>query len=74
MVVADAHREFQAQIELTRVESQHRDAEARRQMAEIAANLATLTEQFNRFKPASAAEVAGGQEQLSGVVDARLNL
>ena len=43
-------------------------------MAEIATNLATLTEQLNRFKPASVSDVAGGQEQLSSVVDARINL
>ena len=43
-------------------------------MAEIVANLATLIDQLNRFKPARAVEVAGGQEQLSGAVDARLAL
>ena len=43
-------------------------------MAEIAMNLATLTEQLNRFKPTSSVEVAGGQEQLSGAVDAQLTL
>ena len=43
-------------------------------MAEIAANLATLTDQLNRLKPVSTADVASGQEQLSGAVDARLTL
>ena len=74
MAVADVRSEFQAQIALTRAESQRRDAEARQQMATIAEGLSTLTDQLNRFKPASAAEVAGGQEQLSGAVDERLTL
>ena len=43
-------------------------------MTQIAENLATLTEQLNRYKPASEADVAGGQERLSGAVDARLTL
>ena len=43
-------------------------------MTEMAENLATLTEQLNRFKPARAEEVASGQAQLSGAVDARLSL
>ena len=43
-------------------------------MAEIAANLPTLTEQLNQTKPASVVDVSGSQEQLSSVVDERLNL
>ena len=43
-------------------------------MAEVAAGLATLTDQLNRFKPASAADVVGGQAQLSSAFDDRLNL
>ena len=74
MAVEDARHEFQVQIELTRTESQRREMEARKQMAEIAANLATLTEQLNRYKPVSVVDVAGGQERLSGAVDARLTL
>ena len=65
---------FQAQLEQTCAESQHRDADAKRQMDEIAANLATLTNQLNRFKPASVADVSGSQEQLSFAVDERINL
>ena len=53
MAVADVRRSFQAQLEQTRGELQRRDADAKRQMDEIAANLATLTNQLNRFKPAS---------------------
>ena len=62
MAVADARRGFQAQIELTRAESQRRDAEAQGRMAEIAVNLATLTDQLNRLKSVSTADVASGQE------------
>ena len=43
-------------------------------MDEIAANLATLTNQLNRFKPVSVADVSGSQEQLSSAVDERINL
>ena len=73
-VAADAHRDFQVQFELNRTEAQRRDAEVQRQMAVMAENLATLTEQLNLFKPARAEEVATGHAQLSGVVDERLSL
>ena len=43
-------------------------------MDKIAADLATLTEQLNRFKPAKEADVKGSQEQLSNTVEERLNL
>ena len=43
-------------------------------MDEIAANLATLTDQLNRFKPASVEDVSGSQEKLSSAVEDRLNL
>ena len=43
-------------------------------MDEIAANLATLTNQLNRLKPASVADVSGSQEQLSSAVNERINL
>ena len=72
--VADVRRELQAQLDLNRAESQCRDVDARKQMAGIAANLATLTDQLNRFKPASVADVSGSREQLSSAVDERLNL
>ena len=62
IAVADVHRELQAQLDLNRVESQRRDADTRKQMVEIAANLATLTDQLNRFKPASVADVSGSRE------------
>ena len=39
MAVAEARRNFQAQLDQTRVESQRRDADAKRKMDEIAANL-----------------------------------
>ena len=43
-------------------------------MDEIAANLATLTDQLNRFKPASVADVSGSQELLSSAVEEKLKL
>ena len=42
-------------------------------MDEIAASLATLTDQLNRFKLASVADVSGSQEQLSIAVEAKLD-
>ena len=74
MAVADVRCNFQAQLERTRAESQRRDTNAKRQMDEIAVNLATLTNQLNRFKPTSVADVLGSQEQLSSAVDDRINL
>ena len=61
MAVADVRRDFQAQLEQTRAEVQRRDVDAKLRMDEIAASLATLTDQLNRFKPASVADVSGSQ-------------
>ena len=69
MVVAEVRRNFQAQLDQTRVESQRRDADAKQKMDEIAVNLATLTNQLNQFKPASVADVSGSQELLSSAVE-----
>ena len=65
MAIAEARRDFQAQLDQTRAESQRRDAEAKQKMNEIAVNLANLTDQLNKFKPASVAEVLGSQKLLS---------
>ena len=43
-------------------------------MDEIAASLTTLTNQLNRFRPTSVADVSGSQEQLSSAVEEKLNL
>ena len=43
-------------------------------MTEIAASLATLTDQLNRFKPASVADISGSQKKLTSAVEERLNL
>ena len=73
VAVAETRSDLQAQIEQTRAESQRRDAEQKLRMEEIAANLATLTDQLNRFRPASAAEVSGSQEKLSIAVEEKLD-
>ena len=44
MVMAEAHRDFQAQLDQTRAELPRRDAESKQKMDEIAVNLATLTD------------------------------
>ena len=73
VAVAETRSDLQAQIEQTRAESQRRDAEQKLRMDEIAANLATLTDQLNRFKPASVADVSGSQEKLSIAVETKLD-
>ena len=47
IAVAEARRDFQAQLDQTHAELQGRDAEAKQKMDEIAVNLATLTDQLN---------------------------
>ena len=74
MAVAEARRNFQAQLDQTRAESQHRDAKAQQKMNEIAVNLANLTDQLNKFKPASVAEVSRSQKLLSSAVEEKINL
>ena len=64
MAVAEARSDFQAQLDQTRAELQRRDADTKQKTDEIAVNLATLTDQLNRFEPASVAEVSGSQNQL----------
>ena len=43
-------------------------------MEKIATDLTTLTEQLNRFKPASTAEVSGGHQRMSEELEQRLTL
>ena len=43
-------------------------------MEKIATDLVTLTEQLNKFKPASAAEVSGGHQRMSEELEQRLTL
>ena len=74
MAVAEARRDFQAQLDQARAELQCKDAEAKQKMDEIAVNLATLTDQLNQFKPASVAEVSGSQKLLSSAMEEELNL
>ena len=63
--VEDVRREFQAQIDQTRVDSQQKEEETRRQVDQIAKGLETLTEQLNSFKPASVVQVEGSQREMS---------
>ena len=43
-------------------------------MEKIATDLATLTKQLNKFKPASATEVSGGHQRMSEELEQRLTL
>ena len=74
VVVEGVRRNVQTQVEQIRGDSQRRDKESKRQVEKIAANLATLTEQLNRFKPTSTVEVTGNQQSMSEAVENRLHL
>ena len=56
------------------MDAQQRDEEAKRQIGNIAAELSTLMEQLNKFKPASVTEMSGGQQRLSEEFEQRLQL
>ena len=43
-------------------------------MDKIAADLSSLTEQLNKFKPASVTDVSGSQQRMSEAVEQRLTL
>ena len=72
--IADVRRKIQAQLEQTRADLQRRDAESKLQVDKIAADLATLTEYLNRFKPAGVTKIVGSQQVLSSAVEDQLNL
>ena len=72
--VADVRHNIQAQLEQNRADSQRRDAESKVKVDKIAADLATLTEQLNQFKPASTSDVMGSQLLLSSTVEDQLSL
>ena len=74
IAVESMRRDVQAEIGQNHADAQHRDDESQRQVEKIAADLATLTEQFNRFKPTSEVVVGSAQKQVSEAVEARLNL
>ena len=68
------HRNIQAQIEQIRADAQRGDEEVKRQVGEIAIDLATLTDQLNQFKPASTVDVTGSEKKISDAVDSQLKL
>ena len=68
LVVAEARNDFKAQLEQTRVESQRRAEEMKRQVDEVAQGLSNLTEQLNSFKLASVGQVQGSQGEFSAAV------
>ena len=72
--VENVRREFQAQFDQTRADSQRKEEETKRQVDQIAEGWKTLTEQLNSFKPASVGQVQGSQKGISAAVEARLNL
>ena len=74
MAVADTRSDLEAQLDQIRAESLRRDADSEKRLYEISNNLSVLTEQLNKFHPASAASVVDSEAKLSSVMEEKLNL
>ena len=61
-------------MEQNLAESRHREQEAREEEKKIASKLEQLTQQVNQYRPVSKVDAVVGQVQLSGDVDAHLQL
>ena len=64
-VVEGVRRDIQAQLEQTRADSLRREQEAQHRIEDISKQLQTLTEQLNKFQPASEQAVGVSQGKLS---------
>ena len=64
-VVEGVRRDIQAQIEQNRADALRREQEAQSRITEISQQLQTLTDQLNKFQPASEFAVGVTQEKLS---------
>ena len=67
-VVEGVRRDIQAQLEQTRVDSLRRETEAQHRIEDISKQLQALTEQLNKFQPASEHAVGVSQGKLSDQV------
>ena len=71
----DAMRcKLQAQMERNTAESHRREQEAQDAVHKIASELEQLTKQLNPYKPICEADAVARETQMSGDVDARLQL
>ena len=66
------HRDLEAKIDQNQVETRRVANETQAVVDKLSAQLAQLSTQLNEFKPASSADVAIGQNQLSQDVNVRL--
>ena len=64
-VVEGVRRDIQAQLEQNRADALRREQEAQHRVEEISKQLRTLTDQLNKFQPASEHAVGVTQEKLS---------
>ena len=64
-VVEGVRRDIQVQIEQNRVDDLRREQEAQHKVEEISKHLQTLTNQLNKFQPASEHAVGVTEEKLS---------
>ena len=72
VAVEEVRYSVQVQIKQIHADARQSEAESRRQVGEIATNLATLTEQLDKFKPASSVQVEGSQQRISDEMEQRL--
>ena len=72
--VEGMRRDVQAQLDQTRADVQHRDAQNQKTMQQIAAGLENLTKQLNDFRPMNVEHVGDVQQQVSDKFEQRLNL
>ena len=72
-VVEDVKRDIQAQLDQNRADALRCEEETQCQVQEISNQMQTLTEQLNKFKPASEHAVGVLQEKLSDQVQQRFD-
>ena len=72
-VVEGVRIDIQIQIEQTRVDALRREQEAQRKVEEISTQLQTLTDQLNKFKPASENAVGVIQDKVTEQLQQRFD-
>ena len=72
-VVEGVRRDIQVQIEQNRVDALRREQEAQNRITEMSKQLQNLTDQLNKFQPASELAVGVRQEKLSEQVQQKFD-
>ena len=73
-VVEEVCRDVHTQLEQTRADALCRDEEVQHRVEQISAQLQQLTEQLNKFRPASEKAVGVVQTQVSKQLQQRFNI